>query len=326
MWDELILIWNIKLLLKENKIIFVACSNKDWLMNFHEQFFKKDCNLSVNEKWFFNKKTWEQSITYLTEWPKWVRSTFMFLKDISNLKQYFQVDSILIWWWEIFTEETPWSYWYWFFSVWLLLPFTNLYLSGWIQIPKKIWNKIPFWIMIKKTKKLLVRDYDLQNSKNTPQYIKDKTQFFPDTSIFVPLEDKYFNIDLEKYKWNYKNKEIKKIIVININKRADNFYNEIYEITNKYYRDNYEVYFAWICKSPKDSDIRYYHKLKKDFQSLKLLDRENWWNFIEILSKAEKVYSTRLHLFLISYYLGLNIIPFAYQKKVDKMKEVLKIK
>ncbi len=357
MWDELILIWNIKLLLQENKKIYIACSNKDWLKNCHKQFlinleskienwkFKshpelvsgsslewqilnpewqnKTLNLEINELWFFDKNSWEQTITYLTEWPKWVRSTFRFLKDISNLKKYFQVDSILIGWWEIFTEETPWSYWYWFFSIWLLLPFKNLYLSGGIQIPKKIWNKISFWIMTKKAIKLLVRDFDLQNTNFTPKYLKEKTVFFPDTSIFVPLWDKKFNIDLINYKWNYKNKETKKIIVININKRAENFYDEIHKIADKYYRQNYEIYFAWICKSPKDSDIKYYHKMKKDFQSLKLLDRENRDNFIEILSKAEEVYSTRLHLFLISYYLNLKVIPFAYQKKVNKMKEVL---
>ena len=329
MWDELILIWNIKLLLQENKKIYIACSNKNWLKNFHKQFFVNDelwiinYKLDINDNWFFDKNSWEQIITYLTEWPKWVRSTFSFLKDISNLKKYFQIDSILIGWWEIFTEETPWSYWYWFFSIWLLLPFKNLYLSGGIQIPKKIWNKIPFWIMNKKAIKLLVRDFDLQNSNFTPKYLKEKTEFFPDTSIFVPLWDKKINIDLINYKWNYKNKEKEKIIVININKRAEKFYNEIYKITDKYYRNNYEIYFAWVCKSPKDSDIKYYHKMKKDFQSLKLLDRENRDNFIEILSKAEEVYSTRLHLFLISYYLDLKVIPFAYQKKVDKMKKVL---
>jgi len=322
MGDEIILIWNIKLLLQENKKIYIACSNKEWLINFHKQFFEETFNLKQNNNWFKNNK-WEQTITYLTEWPKWVRSTFRFLKDISNLKQYFQVNSILIWWWEIFTEETPWSYWYWFFSVWLLLPFTNLYLSGWIQIPKKIWNKLLFYIMWKKAKKLFVRDFDLQNSNTTPQYIKKKTIFFPDTSIFTVLWKT--NIDLENYKWDITNKK-EKIIIININKRAEQFYNEIYKITDKYYRNNYDIYFAWICKSPKDSDINYYHKLKKDFSSLKLLDRENWQNFINILSKSEAVYSTRLHLFLISYYLNLNIIPFAYQKKVDKMKEVLKIK
>jgi len=324
MWDEIILIWNIKLLLQENKKIYVACSNKYWLKNFHKQLLgileikrdlgekkkyetisewqtlsisgSKNIKLKVNEKWFYNTKTWEQVITYLTEWPKWIRSTFRFLKDISNLKQYFQVNSILIWWWEIFTEETPWSYWYWFFSVWVLLPFTKLYLSGWIQIPKKIWNKIPFFIMWKKAKKI-----------------------FPDTSIFTTLWQN--KIDLKKYKWNIKN-EKEKIIIININKRAEKFYNEIHKITDKYYRDNYTIYFSWICKSPKDSDIKYYHKLKKDFKNLELLDWEDWWNFINILSKAEAVYTTRLHLFLISYYLDLKVISFAYQKKVDKMKKV----
>jgi polysaccharide pyruvyl transferase WcaK-like protein len=67
----------------------------------------------------------------------------------------------------------------------------------------------------------------------------------------------------------------------------------------------------------------YYHKLKKEYLSLKLLDWENFGEFLNILKKSEKVFTTRLHLFLVSYYLGLDVEPFVYQKKVEKMKQVL---
>jgi hypothetical protein len=309
MWDELILVWNIKLLLKENKKIYVACSNKDWLINFHKQFLEK-YNLEINEKWFYNKETWEQTITYLQELPKWFRSTIKFLKNIKDLKEYFKTDSILIWGWEIFTEETPGSYWYWLASVWFLLFWRNLYLSGWIQIPIKIWNKIPFLILNKKAKKLLVRDYDLQNSKHTPKWLKNKVEFFPDTSIFV-----YDNIDLKNYKWkhNFKNeqkiietdknwylenntekKEYTPYIVINVNKRAEKFLDKIKEIIDKY-KQNCDIYFVPVCKSPKDMDIKYYHMLKENYPAMKLLDWENWEKFIEKLALAEQVYTCLLY-------------------------------
>lgn len=305
MWDELILVWNMKLLLKEWKKIFIACSNKDWLKNFHSNFFSEDTL---------------KNIVYLQELPKWFRSSIKFFKNIKDLKHYFSIDSILIWWWEIFTEETPWSYWYWFFSVWFLLFTKKLYLSWWIQIPKKIWNKIPFSILTKKAKKLFLRDYEFQN---WPWWkLKEKSVFFPDTSIFV-----YDDVDLKNYKWNTSNllddNFSNKFIVINVNKRAEKFLDEIEEKIEFYYKNNYDIYFVPVCKSPKDQDIVYYHRFKKKYVSMKLLEWEDFNNFIKILAKAEKVFTTRLHLFLVAFYLNCDVNPFSYQKKVDKMKEVL---
>jgi len=314
MWDEIILVWNMKLLLKAWKTMVVACSNKDWLINFHKQFFLW-WNLDTNEDGFYDKDTKKQIITYLPELPKWFRSWFRFLKNIKNIKKYLETDSILIWWWEIFTEETPGSYWYWLASVWFLLFWRKLYLSGGIQFPKKIWNKIPFYILTKKAEKLFVRDFDLIENKNK---LSNKIAFFPDTSIFV-----YDNIDLKKYKWNIEKKEKKNYIIVNVNKKAEQFLPQIKEKIKEFYDKWYEVYFAEICKSPKDMDLIYFDILKNHFPNIKLLDWENWDDFINVLLEAEKVFTTRLHLFLISFYLNLDVNPFVYQKKVEKMKKVL---
>jgi len=294
-WDELILVGNIKLLLKQNKKIYVACSNKQWLENFHKQFFDTF------------------TITYIQELPKGFRSFFRFFKHLKDLKYYFQVDTILIWWGEILTEETSFSYWYWIFSIWPIMFFKNIYLSWWIQIPKKIRNQIVFNILVYLAKKIYVRDYDLIDNKK----FKDKIQFFPDTSIFV-----YDDINLQNYTWNYNTRE-ENYIIININKKAEKFYNEIEKILDEYYRKNYIVYFAWICKSPKDNDIVYYHRLKEKYASIKLLDYEKIWQFIDILAKSKEIFTTRLHLFLVSFYLWKKVTPFIYQKKVEKMKKVL---
>jgi len=316
LWDELILIWNIKLLLKQWKEIYVACSNKQWLKNFHKQFFKDCdfCNLEENENGYFDKNKQKQVITYLQELPKGFRSFFKFLKNIKDFFVMFKVDSILIGWWEIFTEETPFSYFYWFASVWPLFFWKKLYLSWWIQIPKKIWNKLIFKLFLWKAEKIYTRDYDLV-------WKIDKVEFFPDTSLYVMLWSKKYIVDEKNYKW-LNNTEKQDWIVVNINKKAEKFFPEIENIVENFYRQWKNVYFARVCKSPLDDDIVYYHKLKQKFVWIKLLDWEDFFVFLKILECAEKVYTTRLHLFLISFYLNLEVEPFVYQKKVEKMKKV----
>ncbi len=322
MGDELILVGNMKLLLKQGKKVYVACSNQDWLINFHKQFFenkikfwKKTIKLKQNKLGFFDELTGEQIIFYLQELPKGFRSTLKFVKKIKDLKYYLQTDTILIWGGEIFTEETPGSYWYWLASVWPFL-YKNLYLTWWIQIPKKFINKIPFKILTLKANKILVRDYEF---KNWSIKEKNKVEFFPDTSFFV--ED---NIDIEKYKWLI-NIEKQDYIVINLNKKAEKFYSQIKQVI----QDNYnkrKIYFARVCKSPADDDIKYFNEFKRQFPNLELLDWENWNSFIKLLGWAKKVFTTRLHLFLVSYYLDCSVEPFEYEKKVKKMKEVLQIR
>jgi len=362
MWDELILVWNIKYLLKQWKKLVIACSNKDWLKSFHKQFLEQKSSeveefiertqkeevgmyhtfdLAENDKGFYDKKSWEQIITYVQELPKGFRSTLKFLKDFKLWKDLFSVDSVLIWWGEIFTEETPFSYWYWVASVWPFLLTKNIYLSGGIQIPKKIRNKIPFKILTWVAKKLYVRDKDLFEKLDKNDSLVKKLEFFPDTSLFV-----CDFVDLTNYKWliNFSgdekiidkdkdgylveteaNKVSTPFIVINLNKKAEKFYDEVYKIVDSYYRQDYEVYFVPVCKSPTDMDIVYYHRLKEKIPALKLLDWENWYDFIKRLQQADKVFTTRLHLFLISYYLGCDVQPFVYQKKVEKMKKVLNL-
>jgi len=150
-------------------------------------------------------------------------------------------------------------------------------------------------LITKLAKKIYVRDYDLIDNKK----LKDKIEFFPDTSLFV-----YDDINLQNYTWHYKTKQ-EKYIIVNVNKKAENFFEKVEKIVDDYYyRKDYIVYFAWICKSPKDNDIIYYYKLKEKYKSIRLLDYEkDFWHFIDILADAEKIWTTRLHLFLVSFYL-----------------------
>ncbi len=312
LWDELILVWLMKILLNQNKNIFISCTNKNRLKNFHKQFFDNFETLLKNKK-----------IVYIQELPKWFWSLIKFIKNITDFKYWLKSNTIVIWWGEIFTEETKFSYRYWLLSSFPVFFWKKLYLMWWIQIPQKIINKIPFNILTKKSIKIFVRDNWLKNTK-----LEWKTEFFKDTSFFVPLKQNYYSLDYKSNKRiNKENFSTKKQIIVNCNKKADKHFNEIKEITEKYYKQNYDVWFARICKSYKDNDIVYYQELKKIFPNVKLLDRENnFYGFCKKLEESEIVFATRLHLILVWFYLNCNLKTFEYEKKVKKIKEILKLK
>jgi hypothetical protein len=83
LWDELILLGTIKLLMKQEKEIYVAAYDVDWL------------------KWFLSKFVDVSKIVFVTEIPKWIRSGLDYFKKwkLKERKKYREVDSIIIWWW-----------------------------------------------------------------------------------------------------------------------------------------------------------------------------------------------------------------------------------
>ena len=64
-------------------------------------------------------------------------------------------------------------------------------------------------------------------------------------------------------------------------------------------------------------------KLQKEFPFLQLLDRRDRDTFLIIFKSAEKVYCSRLHIFLIATFLNLKVQPYAYQKKLEKIQALL---
>lgn len=300
LWDELILIWLVKILLAQKKKIFIACTDKIWLENFHKQFFNTT------------------DITYVYELPKWFRSSRRFLKNIKDLKYYFLTDAIIVGGGEILTEETPYSYRYWLASVYPFLFFKKFYLMGGVQIPQKARNKIPFKLLTFFSEKIYTRDRDLLDGG----FLPDKIEFFPDTSFFI-----YDKLDFANYRWDLHAEDTNKSIIVNLNKKAEKFKDEIYSKINTYASKNYKIYFAYICKSPNDDDIQYFNDLKKTFPNIELLDYEpDFWDFTKHLKKSEKIFCSRLHLFLVSHYLNCDVSPFVYEKKVEKMKKLLNYK
>ena len=323
MGDEIILIGLIKLLLKQWKEIYVATTNKIWLEKFHRQFLDT------------------KNITYIMELPKGFRSLGRFIKNFKDIKHYFTTDTVIVGGGEILTEETSYCRIYWFMSIWIsLIAWKKLYLMGGIQIPKKIGNKLLYKLFTKKSEHIYARDYDTVRELQADG-VKN-VSFFMDTSFF--LKDNLCNniINSKKenncnYKWNIKNLEWKidswnklmkdkkkKFVVINLNRKGEQYYDNLVKKTKKYIQDGYIIYYVPICKSPSDDDMRFYKKLYKLFPNMKLLDWETDFRwFINKLSFASDVITPRLHLFLVSSYLSIDMEVFEYQRKILKMKKVL---
>lgn len=302
MWDELILLGNIKLLMEQEKEIYVSAYNIPRLKSFLSQF------IDISQ------------IHFLREIPKWVRSFFAFITDKSSrtLRKYKDVDSVIIWWWEILTEEVPSTYRYWLLSIRPCIrqkPY--IYLMWGVQVPNSEKNKRLFKYLMSKVDYVYARD--LESVYELKKYWFENAEFFMDTSYYA-------------YNWKSVNeKNVKqKYIVVNINKNGEQFLDDIIKDIQYYLEQWYKVLYVPVAKGKSDqySDIYYYKTIKsacKKDEKFELLDREeNFWKFAEKLANAEVVISTRLHLFLISSFLWTRTKVYPYQKKILKMQEVLR--
>ena len=304
MWDELILLWTIKLLLEQEKEIYVSAYNISRLKSFLSQFIDVE------------------KVNFLREIPKWFRSFFKFIRDKSSrtLKKYKEIDSVIIWWGEILTEETPNSYRYRLVSIWPCLrkkDKPNIYLMWGIQVPKQKKNKRLFNYLMKKVDYVYARD--LESVNELKKYWFENAEFFMDTSYFA-------------YDWKSVNEKNvrQKYIVVNVNKNGEQFLDDIIKDVQYYVGEWYRILYVPVAKGKTDqySDLYYFKKIKsacKKDDKFELLDwEENFWKFTEKLVNAEIVISTRLHLFLISNFLGIRTKVYPYQKKILKMQEVLR--
>ena len=306
LWDELILLWTIKLLLTQRKNILIVSYDPTRLQHFLSQFIDTS------------------PITFLTELPKWPRSLVGYLKEKKRKERKLRkkADAIIIWWGEILTEENKNAYWYRLVSILpCLFQKSSIYLMWWIQIPKKSINKYLFKLLLNKTKKIFARDFE--SVKELKEYGFDNAEFFMDTAYFAydwkkTLHSTLWTLHSDKY------------IIVNINKNGERFFDEIFEDVKEYIQQGYEVYFVPVSigTNKEYSDIFYYHelkyRLKQDAVSLKLLKRDaDFKHFAEKVANAEIVISTRLHLFLIASFLNVKTKVYPYQKKISKMQHTL---
>lgn len=297
--DELILLWTVKLLLAEGKKITIAAYDPEWLKNFFSQF------IDVSK------------ITFVTEIPKGFRSWIRYIRQgkLKERKLYKKADAVIIGWWEIITEENKHSYRYRLLS---LLPCFKKarYLMGWIQIPKKRYNKILFNIILKRTKHIFARDNE--TVQELKKYGFNNVEFFMDTSYFAYNRKKKYGESEKKY------------ILVNLNKNAEKFLPAIIQDVKKLYNQWYEILYIPVAKWKKDhyNDMKYARKIQsgtgiKD-QRFNILDREKDFDeCIKTVAQAHMVISSRLHLFLIASFLGVETKVYPYQKKILKMQNML---
>ena len=302
MWDELILLGNIKLLQKQHKKIFVIAHDTKWIESFIQQFIDT------------------KDITFIEELPRGFRSLIKYLSSPvrKQIKYFFDIDSIVLWWWEILTEESPHSYYYWIRSIWPALFFwKKLYIMWGIQAPKKRINKILCSWIFRYTQKIYTRDEAETSSLNAFGY--KNIEFFMDTSYFAIENRKQFKRDDPH---NY--------ILVNINSKWLQF---LWEIINQviYYSSLwYDVFYVPVCQWSSDDDTKHFLSIKKllpeEYRiNFKIYDWSLDFNeFLKLLWWAKKIIWCRLHLFLISEFIWLDTMVFPYQKKILKMSDMIK--
>lgn len=296
MWDELILLWNVKLLQKQWKQIFIVSQDNKRL----KEFLSKEVDCS--------------NITFLDELPRGFRSAIRYIKKngFSQIKDFWNIDTVILWWGEILTEESPHSYYYWFWSIWpSLLLRKNLYIMWGVQVPQKRINKILFNWILRRTNNIYCRDFDCVSELK--KYWFENAEFFMDTSYFV------------RDNWKkYLHKNGKKYIVVNINKNGKQFMDDLKREVKIYLDKWYECYFVPVCDGWTDDDNKFFPEIKKNFPSIKLKKwDDDFEKFLQFLWWAEIVVSARLHLYLISEYIWLDTKVFPYQKKINKMQRVI---
>ena len=312
LWDELILLWTVKLLLQQNKKVTIVCYDPEWLRGFFVQFIDV------------------RKVSFIPELPKWIRSLFryIFMYWLKWFTRFLWADTIILWWWEILTEENPWAYWkisirpfLWKKKLENLFKERNksdLYIMWWVQIPKNSKKKRQLLSLLKYTTACYLRDFDAVDEIAT--HIQN-CEFFMDTS--------YFAYEWDKLSLSNEKKIEKPYVVVNLNKNAEKFFDEFVQDIKSYSQRGYRIYYVPIAKGNNIyyQDLQYSQRLEKSLWEnvdFALLDWESdFENFVKVLKWAEKVFSSRLHLYLITSFLGCDTKVYPYQRKILKMQKVI---
>lgn len=301
LWDELILIGTLKLLLKQNNHIVIQAYDPKRLRSFLKQF------IDISK------------ITVVTEIPKGVRSIFKYLVKgkIRERMKMWKCNAVIVGGWEILTEENPNSYRYRLIS---LLPSlirkltkpTQIYLMGGIQIPKKNQNKKLFDYLLQQTTAIFARDEE--SVEDLMKYWYQNVSFFMDTAYFA-------------YDWGT-SKQSHKHIIININKNGSHFVDQLLRDMKVYVDQWFAIDYLPVSKGNQSdyNDIEYLEQIKTAYPKAKItiLDWESdFHHFVERISSASLVISSRLHLFLIASFIWVPTKVYPYQKKIVKMQNIV---
>lgn len=348
--DELILVGLIQLLCRDDSLVptklYISGGDLNFLRSFHDYFFH------TKEK---------ERISYLQEIPHGIRSCvhFLFWHSIfaffQTIKNYLSSDTFIVGWWELFTEETPGSYLYRFRS---LLPYrfrkiffrkTKLYIMWWFQKPKSRYNRAIARFITQYADGCYMRDEESVQDILVIHPHKENVQWFIDTSYFA-----YNFVGADNIRPNHhqnRPNHDQKHIIINSNPLSGKRTDELLDIVKDYISRWYEVYFlpAFFTNNTQQNDMIVYEYIKnkihlhmdgvrpldsadsiwlqgsaQDDGEVKLLDRRNRDEFLIIFNSAEKIFCSRLHIFLIASFLWLDVQAYPYQKKILKNLSILK--
>lgn len=168
--------------------------------------------------------------------------------------------------------------------------------------------------MLKNTAKIYARDFETVDELK--EYWFDNVEFFMDTAYFAWDWDNLNGLPRWHSQWQ------KKYIIVNVNKNWESFLENIIKDVQWYVQQWYEVYYVPVSKGKNEeySDIKY----TKRIPEAQIIDWENdFKKFVNIVAWAEIVISTRLHLFLLASFVGVETKVYPYQRKISKMQKVL---
>ena len=167
---------------------------------------------------------------------------------------------------------------------------SNLYVMWWVQIPKFKRKRKSLRSLLKYATICYLRDFEA--IKELSPYV-DKCDFFMDTS--------YFAYDWNKVSLDGKKKVEKPYVVVNLNKNAESFFDEMVEDIKSYSVKGYRIYYVPVAKGNNTyyDDLQYSQRLEKalwEDVDFALLDWESDFDsFVKVLKWAKKVFSSRLH-------------------------------
>ena len=116
---------------------------------------------------------------------------------------------------------------------------------------------------------------------------------------------------------------------VNLNKNAEQFFDEVVGDIKHYADRGYRIYYVPVAKGNNIyyDDLQYSQRLEKalwEDVDFALLDWESDFdNFVKVLKWAKKVFSSRLHLYLIASFLWCDTKVYPYQRKILKMQKVI---
>ena len=175
-----------------------------------------------------------------------------------------------------------------------------------------------FRSLLKYTTACYLRDFDAVNELKP--YV-DKCEFFMDTSYFA-YDWNNVSVDNEsQIKENY--------VVVNLNKNAEWFFDELVKDIKYYVDKGYRIYYVPVAKwnNTYYDDLQYSQRLERalwEDVDFALLDWEADFDyFVKVLKWAKKVFSSRLHLYLIASFLWCDTKVYPYQRKILKMQKVI---